>query len=124
MRLEEQLMQALLEPSPQLPVGIKVFPNYAPQGTVTPYVILRRITTVPETGIAGRLGLDRVRMQVDCYAKTLSQAVSVAHQVRLVIESIKTEITYMPLMEAQEDDYFPDLAIHVRSSDYMCWEQV
>lgn len=122
MVLEEQILSALLTPSPQLPLGINITPNVAKQNTNAPYAVLRRVSTVPWVRHSGSGYIDRVRIQIDVYALSLSQAASISHSIRQLIESIRTDVTYMPFLEDQSDGYDDELELHVRSSDFICWE--
>lgn len=124
MRLEEQVFLALTGPSPQLPVGMKVYPNVAAENAVAPYVVITRISTTPANALRGRVGLDRVRLQVDVYASTLSEAASISHTIRDILEALKTDTTYMPMLEDQSDDWDSNAELYLRSSDYFCWERI
>lgn len=68
--------------------GDRIQPGYAAQGIDAPFVIYNRIFSEPVSGLDGfTSGLERVRVQVDCYAGTFDEAIAIAAQARAAIQA-------------------------------------
>lgn len=73
---------ALLGTSPT-----RLFPmGMAPQNVATPYAVWQVITGSPENYLACRPDMDGYTLQIDAYAKTVSEASAAADAIRAAIE--------------------------------------
>jgi hypothetical protein len=115
--LETDIYQAL---TAQTAAGDRVYPITAIQGAAMPRVTYQRISTAPSNGLNGNAGLDQVRVQVDCWAKTMPAVSSLAAEVRAIMEAAG----FKALLQATFDDYEIDTQIFRRSLDFRCWEKV
>ena len=64
-------------------VGAKVYANFAPQGTETPYIIVEQTAGVPGYHSTAEDGTQETQFTATCYGGTPLEAVNVAEQVRL-----------------------------------------
>ena len=62
-------------------VGPRIHRKKLPEGSPMPAVVISVISSVTGHDLAGRSGLDRHRVQIDCYAKTQGEASKVARAV-------------------------------------------
>lgn len=70
-------------------VGNRIHPRMSPQGTELPRITYRVVTNQPVHSQTGRSGLERYRVQIDCWAKTFSEMVKVAKAIKNAIDGTK-----------------------------------
>lgn len=63
-------------------VGARVYPGSVPQGEAMPAVVINVISGGPLYADDGEVGLDNVRIQIDCWGETYSSAKLLAREVR------------------------------------------
>jgi len=63
-------------------VAARVWPMVAPQGQALPYLVYRRVDSVPVNHAGGTTADDFTRIQLDCYASTYDGARVLADAVR------------------------------------------
>jgi hypothetical protein len=81
----------------------RIYPLYRPQSDPLPALVYQRVSTTPENALQGFSGLDAVRLQFSCYAKTLIEAKELAVLLRAALDgdpSIKSTC----VMEMDEQD--------------------
>ena len=76
----------------------KCYPfGYAPQGTSVPYVSWLTVSGTPENKLLGGSFCDVMRVQVDCWSNSGTQALALAEAVRTSIESIGYMVSLNPV---------------------------
>lgn len=103
-------------------VGTKIFPAVAPQGTVPPFIVCLEVSDVPENTLTGDASstLRGVRVQIDCYAKSYSDAQAVADAVDAVVAALSTP-QLSAWRELSRDLYDTEAKLHRVSMDVMVW---
>lgn len=61
----------------------------APQKTQPPYVVMNRITGLRDYHMLGASGLVTSRVQIDCYARTYSEAKTVARSASAILSGYR-----------------------------------
>lgn len=82
-------------------VSTRIFPLRMPQKKPLPAVVYQQIGLDPVNSLAGDSGLDQVRMQLSCWARTYEQAVDLAQVVR---NAITTDANLKALTDLVLDD--------------------
>lgn len=80
--LDDALYARLTTASAAALVGTRVYPVLAPQNVAYPCLTWQRISRTEVDSLQGPSGYADVRIQVDCWAKTYSQARALAKAVR------------------------------------------
>lgn len=105
-------------------VSTKIFPRLAPMETVAPYVVYSIVSVDPTDSKTRPSTLDRVRVQIDCYARTYASAEAVHSAVRSALDAytIGSTVAGVKLdgikFETENDTFEEDVDIHRRSADY------
>lgn len=74
----------------------------APQGTAAPYVVWMVISGDPQNNLSDAPGMDRLTLQVDCYATTDGGVETLARAVRDALEP-HAHMTGLPVDERETD---------------------
>lgn len=74
-------------------VGARVFPLTAPDQVIRPYITYQRIASNSENVLSGNAQLTNTRMQIDIYADTYAQALSIFQQIILIMATFKQSIS-------------------------------
>jgi hypothetical protein len=98
--------------------GNNVFALVLPSGTVRPAITYQRISTEPVNSIVGSSGLDRVRMQIDCWAGTFQAAVEIAEAVRTLMAAAG----FQGLLDNQSSEFEEETRLYRVSSDFFVWQ--
>lgn len=114
----EQDLYAALTGSPSTDAGARVYPDVAQQGAALPLVVYSRVSTQPQNSLGGHALLDLVTMQVDCYATTKLGALTLARQVRGLLQ-----YELRALMQSEQDDYEFDTKTYRHTMDFTAWEK-
>lgn len=85
--------------------------GYSTQDTSQPYIVWQVISTAPENTLSCTPDSDDIRVQVDCYARSESQARALATAVRDALE----EPSYMLMAW---NDYEKDTSLYRWSMDF------
>lgn len=96
----------------------RIYPVIAPQGTLTPYVVLSVVSTVPFNSFDSTTRLSSVRLQVDSYATTYRKSADVAEAVDAVISALSRP-DLQAYLDASQDLYEDATALHRVSADYI-----
>lgn len=75
----------------------RLYPNTAPEGTVTPYAVYFLVDAIPEAYLAERSGPDNRRVQIDYYDTTRSGAKALKNAARNALDlhfTLLNEIEY------------------------------
>lgn len=98
-------------------VAGRIYPVLMPQNIALPAITYQRIATTPENGLAGHLGIDQVRMQVDSWSTKYSEVKDAAAAVRAALAL--TPLFALCIMEL--DDYEPATQTYRVIQDYQIW---
>lgn len=71
--------------------------------TTLPYLLYRRITSVPENPLAGNPGIDQYRIQFDIYSSTTSGAEAILVQLRAALAGNGYEVLAQDFSEFEPD---------------------
>lgn len=99
-------------------IGSRVHPMRMPQRGSLPAVVYQRVSMTPVNSIAGDSGLDNVRLQVTCWARTYAQAVDLAAKVRSAITS---SANLKALTETELDTEDAETRSYGVITDYHIW---
>jgi hypothetical protein len=102
-------------------VADRIYVAIAPQEAIMPAIIFHIISTVPENGLSGFLGLDKVRVQVDAWAKTYKEARNIQIAARLAIAA--STVFKAICIESREQQYEPQTKHYAISSDWYIWDR-
>lgn len=87
--LQEALYHYLtLQPRVTALVGLRIFPQIAPQNTPVPYITVQRIAVGNDYHLLGPTDTHDTGIQVDCWALTARQGQGIATQVRHALEGL------------------------------------
>lgn len=103
-------------------VGARIYPDEAPQNTVSPYVVWQEISMLPTNDLNGSAvsgSLENSRVQVTCYAKKTSQAKAALLQAR-------TAMFAASQFRCTEEDrrappFEPDTKLFAAQADFSVW---
>jgi hypothetical protein len=101
-------------------VGSRVYPLFRPQDGPLPAVVYQRLSTNPENSLLGFSHLDQVRIQFECFAKTVLEAKTLANVLRTAIDaapSLKATCVYVA------DDIDADTRNFRVFVDYNFWQR-
>lgn len=118
--IETDIHAALTAGSPSpTAAGDRVYALLRPQGGALPAVVYTRISNQPVTSLAGSSGLNRVRVQIDCWATTMAAALTLADEARVALEAA----TMKALPDSDFAEYEEETRIYRLSRDFFCWEK-
>ena len=69
-------------------VGSKIYPNAAPQGTQSPFVVINVISNLPTNTKAQASTMDRYRIQVSTFSTDFDTCQSVKNRIRVLLENV------------------------------------
>jgi hypothetical protein len=117
--IEQSLYSALTNDSTvSALVSTRIYPVIAPQSAALPMIVYQRVSTVPVTSIDGDSGLDSVRMQVSCWAKTYAETKSLAAAVRSAVMANLIGVT-----DSELDDYDAETRSFRVIIDFVVWQK-
>lgn len=118
--LEDRIYTALAAGSPPpTDAQDRVYPILAPEGTELPRITYTRVSTTPANSLDGHAGLDSVRVQIDCWARTARAAATLAAQVRKAMK----DQPFKALPQAQQPGFDPEPRIHRHTVEFTCWDK-
>lgn len=88
-----------------------IYPMQAPSDAQTPFIVYSTVSGVPLNYLQGSTQMDGRRVQIDCYAKSYSQAQTMAAAVRTALSAEGYEIFF-------RDDYEPDTGFYRVQQDW------
>ena len=98
--------------------GNNVFAVVLPNSATRPAITYQRIASVPVNSLAGSSGLDRVRMQIDCWAGTYQAAAELAEAVRTLMAAAG----FGGLLDTDRSEFEVETKLYRFSSDYFVWQ--
>lgn len=101
-------------------VGNRIYALTRPQDDALPAVVYQRVSTSPVVSMLGDSGLDSVRIQISCYARTLFEAKSLSTAVRTAITGAATlkSVTVM-VVDGQD----PETRNFRVTTDFNLWQR-
>jgi hypothetical protein len=108
--------------SANLSVGTRVYPERLPQDVTLPALVYQLIRSEgPTYAHEGDVGLDRIRVQFDCWADTYDGAMALFSELRSLISGFRgawgdVEVGHC-LLEGWQDDEDTKTSTHRRSAD-------
>lgn len=115
-------------------VGDRIYHIKMPQGVTQPSIVFNRISGQGDHHMQGASGLNRPRIQIDCWAKSSADAaVALANLVKERIDGFKGSVGYGSnspqdsvtvqgvFFESERDDYDSDSEFYRVSHDYLIW---
>ena len=103
---EHNLRAVLNVPGVTAIAGDRIYPLLAPPDVARPYVVWQRIASEPQVSLAGfTSGLERIRVQIDCYADTPDAVFALAAAVRAAVQAATGPVRGITV---NETDFFED----------------
>jgi len=107
-------------------VGARIYPALLPQPPTFPALTYQVVSGFRHTQMDGPPGVNRARLQIDCWAATYIGAEALADAVRLALDGFKGMVGGSPgrLVQAaffasERDLYEPEPPCYRRSADYL-----
>ncbi len=102
-------------------VSQRIYSAIAPQGVVSPYVTLFRVSAGRESAMGADIGIVRARIQVNSWGTTYASAKDTAEQVRGALQRFSGTSASIVVLDifilAEQDLYEPDTLIHHIATD-------
>lgn len=107
-------------------VAARIYPDVAPQGTVTPYAVWQEISVVPMNDMAGSVetgGLMNYRIQVTSWAKGSDRGATKAREVDGQVKLAMIAATGFKslLIDSRALPFEADTKLHGFQSDFSVW---
>jgi hypothetical protein len=103
--------------------GERIFPVVLPQGVTAPSVVYKRISGVGDHTIQAPTGLAQVRMQIDAYAQTQSDADELSRLIKERLDGYSGPMGNVQVQgvfyDTMRDDYQDDVKLFRVSQDFM-----
>lgn len=115
MIVEAQILTAL---KGNTSAGNNVSALVLPFNATRPAITYQRISSDPVTSLTGYSNLERVHMQIDCWADTFGAAVELSASVRPLMAAAG----FKGLPGSDWAEYEPDTDLYRVSRDYFCWQ--
>ena len=98
----------------------RIYPLLMQQSSAHPAVTYQRISAprIETASLSGQNARVRCRMQLDCWARTFAQALSLSDAVRTAMLGAST---FTALALDERHTYEDDTSIYRISADYSCW---
>ena len=95
----------------------RISPLMRAQAIQVPAVTLQRIALAPVNGLRGHMGLDDVRVQLDCYADSYAGARTLANACRNALQAAGHQ------MQSEFDNFEPDVSpeLYRITQDFQVW---
>jgi hypothetical protein len=100
----------------------RFFPNGAAEKPVAPYAVYSRISAVREQTLdtnGGTNNLVQTNLQIDIYAKTYAESISLADQVKTALNGWSRQ----NLVMMEQDFYEPDETLHRATVEISVWHR-
>lgn len=104
-------------------VGDRITPQPVPEGSTQPAITYLVAGDELQTDLDGGDGeLNKLRVQVDCWASTPDAVKALAELVRIRMKTAATSFKSVPLSAIE--DYEPSTKRHRMSRDFSCWYRI
>lgn len=97
----------------------RCYPLVMPQNPVLPALVYTRQSSDPQYRLEGGASLNQVRIEVDCYADTYTDAKALSESVRLAMEAA----SYKGTLIFDSDFYEPEVKLYRVVMDFYVWEK-
>lgn len=101
-------------------IGSAVYPEVAPEGKAAPYVVYTQFSGHRIGDLQGDSGLGNPHFQIDVYASTKSQTVSLKNELR---DAILASATLSAVFLNDGSMYEPDTKLYRHRQDFSFWFQ-
>jgi len=113
--------------------GNRVYPVKLPQGQVQPSIVYTRISGLGDHHSQGASGLNRVRVQIDCYAQAADTADLLARRVKERIDGFRGSMEWDEgspgnavvaqgvFFDSEREDWDEASGLYRVSHDYFVW---
>lgn len=113
--------------------GSRMYHVIASQGVTQPHIVFNRISGQGDHHMQGPSGLNRPRLQIDCWAQDADTAAALALAVKARIDGFKGAIAFGSsspqdsvavqgvFFESERDDYDDTAKLFRVSHDYLIW---
>lgn len=119
MSFESELTSHLGHSSITALVSDRVYPVIAPQGASVPRIVYTPVAMDQVHNLGGRDGSLRfVRVQIDCWAETFDEALSVEAAVRSRMDTAASN--FRSVLTSRFDDFEDDTRLFRRSLEFNC----
>lgn len=114
MSIQQQLITLL---SGATAAGARIYPLTAPDAVAKPYLTYQRIAANSENALSGNTGLINTRLQLDVYAASYAESVSITAQ----IDALMAAWPVQNVSGITQDFYEADTKLFRISTDYSIW---
>ena len=97
----------------------KVYAQIAPDQTDAPFCVYSRVSTIPGNVLDDSIPVRNMRFQVDVYAKTYADAVSLSGQAEAAMLAVALPISVIPISQA--DQFEADVRLHRVINEFSVW---
>lgn len=97
--------------------GAAVYPVIAPDLVAKPYIVYQRVSVNSENVLSGNSGLVNSRVQIDVYATTFAQVVTIAAQ----IDALMAGWSVQNVSVLSQDGYEDAVKLFRITTDYSIW---
>lgn len=120
MSFESELFAALNVAGVTAVVGENFTPGKGEQDTEPPYAVWTRVFSARENSLDGfTSGLEKIRVQVDCYSKTFDEAAALAAAIKAAVDANNSAT--LKLLVVNEQNFFEeDTRLHRRMVELSC----
>lgn len=113
--------------------GKRIFPMKLQQGIAKPSIVYQRISGQGDHHMQGPSGLNRIRMQIDCWASSADIANDLANRVKSRIDGFRGSMTWGDaspedaivvqgiFFDSERDLYDDAVKLYAVSRDYLIW---
>lgn len=113
--------------------GVRIYPIKLPQGQTLASIVYSRISGQGDHHMEGASGLNRTRMQIDCWAPTADAADLLARQVKERIDGYRGSMLWGEdspaeaivvqgiFFDSEREDYDDVAKLYRSSKDYLIW---
>lgn len=113
--------------------GLRIYPIKLPQGQENASIVYSRISGQGDHHMEGASGLNRTRMQIDCWATTAGAADLLARQVKERIDGYRGSMLWGEdspaeaivvqgiFFDSEREDYDDVAKMYRSSKDYLIW---
>lgn len=119
MQLEEQVYGALTPVGSLSIAGVSIYPEVAPEDAPLPRITYGRVSTTPQNGLSGHLGIDLVVMQFDLWAATRAQTLVLDREVQALLSGKD----FKALPTARYDSFEASTHLYRRTVEYSMWDK-
>lgn len=103
-------------------VSARIFPNFAPKDTASPYVVFHKLYATPVSAMSADPGLTQTTYRVSIFAKLPIDLSNISAQINLALQrwsgTLESTTIQDSLLETNLDMYEVDTQLHHRSIQF------